>query len=184
MVQKFMVEKSGVEKFMVEKSGVERSGVETWGWKVRGWDVLQPGKSVHNLTGHRLKHYQEKHRCSFCPSVFRSLSYLDTHKKAVHEKVPCTECGKLFGAKVMKRHIESAHTPDDQKKCRCEVCGKGFSCNQRLSEHLNIHTGEKPFKCRYCSASFASRGTCAGHERGHTGRGRNIQKFKNEMIYD
>ena len=142
------------------------------------------GKSVHNLSGHRIKHYQEKHRCSFCSSVFRSLSYLDTHKKAVHEKVPCTECGKLFGIKVMKRHIEAAHTPDDQKKCRCDVCGKGFSCNQRLSEHLNIHTEEKPFKCRYCSASFASRGTCAGHERGHNGRGRKIQKSKNDMIYD
>ena len=142
------------------------------------------GKKVHNLTGHRLTHYQEKHQCSFCPSVFRSRSSLDAHKKAVHEKVPCMECGKLFGAKFMKRHIEAAHTPDDQKKCRCEVCGKGFSCNQRLLEHLNIHTGEKPFKCRYCSASFASRGTCAGHERGHTGRGRKIQKSKNDMIHD
>jgi uncharacterized Zn-finger protein len=76
----------------------------------------------------------------------------------------------------MKRHIESAHTPDDQKKYRCDVCGKGFACNQNLSEHMNIHTGEKPFKCRYCSASFASRGTHGGHERGHTGRGRKIQK--------
>ena len=142
------------------------------------------GKKVHNLTGHRLTHYQEKHQCSFCPSVFRSRSSLDAHKKAVHEKVPCTECGKLFGAKFMKRHIEAAHTPDDQKKCRCEVCGKGFSCNLSLLEHLNIHTGEKPFKCRYCSASFASRGTCAGHERGHTGRGRKIQKSKKDMIYD
>ena len=76
----------------------------------------------------------------------------------------------------MKRHIESAHTPGDQKKCRCDICGKGFSNNQRLAEHLNIHTGEKPYECQYCSARFASRGTHAGHERGHTGKGRKIYK--------
>ena len=135
------------------------------------------GLSVHNLTAHLTnKHYKETHLCSFCPAVFPSLSYLNTHKKSVHEKVPCTECGKLFGIKVMKRHIESAHTPDDQKKCRCDICGKGFSNNQRLAEHLNIHTGEKPYECQYCSARFASRGTHAGHERGHTGKGRKIYK--------
>ena len=114
------------------------------------------GKRVHNLNGHRLKHIQEKHPCSFCPSVFRSRSYLDIHKKAVHEKVPCTECGKLFGAKVMKRHIEAAHTPDDQKKYKCDICCKGFAAKQRLEEHKNVHTGEKPHKCKFCSALFAS----------------------------
>jgi uncharacterized Zn-finger protein len=76
----------------------------------------------------------------------------------VHEKVLCTECGKLFGLNKIKGHIKSAHTPDDQKKYRCDTCGKGFIDNWKLSDHMNVHTGEKPHKCKFCSASFASRG--------------------------
>ena len=133
-------------------------------------------KRVHNLTGHRLKHTHEKHRCSLCQSVFRSRSYLDAHKKAVHEKVPCTECGKLFGAKVMKRHIEAAHTPDDQKKYKCDICCKGFAAKQSLEEHKNVHTGEKPHKCKFCSTSFASASTRNMHQRGHLGHHRNSSK--------
>ena len=33
-------------------------------------------------------------------------------------------------------------TTDDQKKYRCDTCGKGFINIQRLSEHLNVHTGD------------------------------------------
>ena len=136
----------------------------------------QCGLSVQDLTSHyyyRHFHKEEKHNCNICSLAYPSLQNLDKHKKAVHEKVPCTQCGKLFGGRyLMKRHTQSAHTPDDQKKYKCDTCGKGFTNNQRLSEHLNVHTGEKPFKCKFCPACFASKGTLAMHERGHVGRGR------------
>ena len=71
---------------------------------------------------------------------------------------------------------QSAHTPDDQKRFKCDVCGKGFVEKERLEDHNNIHTGEKPYKCKFCSSCFASKGTHAMHERGHLGRGRKMKK--------
>jgi uncharacterized Zn-finger protein len=98
------------------------------------------------------------------------------HIKKVHEKIPCTQCGKLYGASVMKRHIQAQHTPNDQKKFKCEVCGKGFITKDRLSDHNNIHTGEKPHKCKFCSACFASKGTWHMHQRSHLGVRRGVKK--------
>ena len=135
------------------------------------------GIHANNLSAHRAEmHYAEKQVCSLCSKEFRSLKLLNQHRQTVHEKIPCTECGKLFGTKKIKGHIQSAHTPDDQKKYRCDTCGKGFIDNHRLSDHINVHTGEKPYKCKFCSSSFASKGTHAMHERGHIGRGRKLKK--------
>ena len=135
------------------------------------------GLLENNLNAHiKNVHHGEKQVCSLCSHECGSLKMLYEHNRAVHEKVPCTECGKLFGLNKIKLHIKSAHTPDDQKKYRCDTCGKGFIDNWKLSDHMNVHTGEKPHKCKFCSASFASRGTHAMHERGHVGRGRKNYK--------
>ena len=134
------------------------------------------GLLANNLSAHRKdSHYTEKQTCSICSLEFRNLGKLHEHKK-IHDKVPCTECGKLFGTNRIKRHMQSAHTPDDQKKYRCDTCGKGFIENQRLSDHINVHTGEKPYKCKFCSSCFASNGTHALHERGHLKRGLKLKK--------
>ena len=87
------------------------------------------------------------------------------HILNMHEKIPCEICGEMFGARVMPRHIQSKHTDNDHKRFKCELCGKGFSTGQRLKEHTNIHTGERPFMCKYCGASFANNGNCRMHER-------------------
>ena len=135
------------------------------------------GKSVSDLKNHlKSVHYVKQQTCSQCDTVLKSLKALECHIKDVHEKVPCTECGKMYGSLALPRHIHSAHTPNDQKKYKCEVCGRGFITNQRLKDHDNIHTGEKPYKCKFCTSCFASKGTHAMHERGHLGYRRKSNK--------
>ena len=117
-------------------------------------------------------HYVENQTCSKCGTVVKNLKALEYHIKDAHEKVPCAQCGKMYGSLALPRHIRSAHTPDDQKKYRCEVCGKGFITNQRLKDH----SGEKPFKCKLCTSCFASKGRQAMHERVHLGHRRKSNK--------
>ena len=134
------------------------------------------GKNVENLSQHtQAMHSNEEHKCPRCDMVFNSKRYVETHIKAVHEKTPCVECGKLIGITKMKLHLQG-HAPDSEKKYKCEVCGKGFTETQRLQDHMNIHTGEKPYKCKYCANCFASRGNQRMHERGHEGYRRNHSK--------
>ena len=121
-------------------------------------------------------HNPEKQICHKCDQELNNLDSLKEHIKSEHTMVSCTICGKIYGAKPMKRHIRSAHTANDQKKFKCEVCGKGFVNSHELKDHKNIHTGEKPYKCEICPVSFASKGTHAMHQRRHLGHRRNSSK--------
>ena len=135
------------------------------------------GKNFQNLKNHILcVHTIENVKCTKCEKAFKNPMLLKAHTDNVHEKIPCADCGKLIGAPKMWSHIQSQHTPNEDKKHKCEVCGKGFCEKERLKDHKNIHTGEKPYKCKFCSDCFASRGTHAMHERGHLGCGRKHTK--------
>ena len=135
------------------------------------------GKNVQHLKAHiRVIHNMVEQTCSQCGLKCKSVKYLKQHVQTMHEKVPCVECGKLYGVAVMKRHIQAQHTPNDERRFKCELCGKGFATNQRLKDHNNVHTGEKPYKCKFCSACFASRGTHAMHQRSHLGHHRSNTK--------
>ena len=119
------------------------------------------------------KHYGIKQICPHCAKDLPSESSLKDHINKVHLKIPCTQCGVLVGSSVMGRHIRSAHTPNDEKKFKCDICGKGFENSHAYQDHMNTHTGKKPYKCKYCSACFASKGNQRMHERGHEGYHRN-----------
>jgi len=135
------------------------------------------GKNVQHLKAHiRVIHNNTKQICPHCNLECNSVKYLKQHVQTMHEKVPCVECGKLYGIAVMKRHIQAQHTPSHERKFKCAVCGKGFATNQRLKDHDNVHTGNKPYKCKFCSACFASRGTHAMHQRSHLGHHRSNTK--------
>ena len=133
------------------------------------------GISVQHLKVHLDNvHFPEKQICPHCDQELRCKRSLSQHIKKVHEKVPCSECGKLVGdtACDIKRHMESAHAPNHKLKYKCDICFKGFAAKQRLEDHKNVHTGEKPHKCQFCSACFASFGNMRMHERGHLGHKR------------
>ena len=142
------------------------------------------GISVANLKNHMSDvHHGDKtsESCSKCDKVFPNLKYLKSHIKEFHEKVPCDQCGKLYGISAMTRHIASAHN-QNLRKFKCEVCGKGFTTCQNLKDHNNVHTGEKPYKCEFCDSCFASKGTQVMHQKRHLGYKRKVKEIKKIMM--
>ena len=130
------------------------------------------GAKVTNVKQHiKFKHEIDKQKCPQCGKEFKNVLHLQSHMK-FHEKVPCPHCGKPYVLSKLNLHIEAQHTSNEDKRFKCDICGKGFNANQPLKDHINIHTGEKPYKCKYCSASFASRGNHGMHERSHLGHRR------------
>ena len=115
------------------------------------------GISIQNLKTHLNNvHFGEKQICPHCAIELSCLRSLKEHVKKVHEKIPCAECGKMVGPQEMGRHMQS-HLPDELKKYKCDICGKGFPTNQHFKNHRNMHTGEKPYKCIICNNGFTQR---------------------------
>ena len=108
-------------------------------------------------------------KCPKCDETFNTYVKALNHHINMHERSPCLICGKFFSAKTIGRHIRMAHTANEEKKYKCEHCGKGFVANDKLQDHINTHTGEKPHVCKVCGKGFASLGTHKMHERMHAG---------------
>ena len=107
------------------------------------------GKVFHSLSGiyHHIKTTHEapgSFPCDKCDRIFDHKNALAGHKKNVHNKLPCTFCGKLFPGYRLKVHINAVHTEEHLKPFLCQVCQKGFATEGRLNDHMNIHTGNRP----------------------------------------
>ena len=126
-------------------------------------DHLRNVHRIINIDEHLIKYKYKRYNCHQCDKELKNTKTLRKHISEMHDKKPCAQCGKLYGATAMTRHIASAHIPRNQSKFKCEVCGKGFVSTQSLKNHNNIHTGEKPYKCELCDACFASRGAQFSH---------------------
>ena len=90
------------------------------------------------------------------------------------------QIGEMFGTNFMNKHILSKHRANNEMKHKCSFCGKHFLTRQKFKDHVNIHTGEKPYMCKFCGATFASRGNWRMHEKTvHLGykRGMKIEKI-------
>ena len=136
-------------------------------WKPTWKLCPECGISIQNLKYHLDNvHFGEKQICPHCAQELSCHRALRDHIKVVHEKIPCAECGKMVGHTVMGRHMQF-HLPNELKKYKCDICGKGFPTNQAFKDHRNIHTGEKPYKCKFCSSCFAGGSARNMHQRAH-----------------
>ena len=79
---------------------------------------------------------------------------------------PYTSCQKSYlNSSILKRHIQAFH--NDEKRFKCEICGKCLASQQNLKEHSYIHSGEKPYKGPYrgCLAKFRQGTHLSAHKR-------------------
>ena len=86
----------------------------------------------------------------------------------------CQKCGETFLKKWrLQRHNTEKHRSRSPLKtgpnsrCICPICGKSLS--YPLSDHMRMHTGERPYKCATCGKAFFQRSGLRQHLTIHTG---------------
>ena len=117
------------------------------------------------------KHHEAKFRCALCKKEYYDKknfqSHLDYHTGVTHK---CNLCDKppFTSAKAYQRHI-NWHA-SGSKMLLCQVCGKGFEYEYRLTSHEKTHE-EPTLHCRKaegCSKVFTFNNERTLHEKyGH-----------------
>ena len=134
-----------------------------------------------NLNSAELDTLNFQHQCVQCFKVFETAKSLQSHITKSHAKYACDKCGRMVGNKHRARHMQQFHTAPENRKNKCEICGKGFSTNQSLRDHVNIHTGERPYACKICGKKFASSGNKQMHLRTtHLG----YKRIKKSLLFE
>ncbi|KAI4893794.1 hypothetical protein NFI96_006141, partial [Prochilodus magdalenae] len=89
----------------------------------------------------------EKHNTGTTPS--RSISFSTSVKLTTDKTLPIR--GQSCVRAILNKAIVNAQGN------WCTVCSKGFSAPSKLTRHLLIHTGQRPFKCLVCHRAFTQK---------------------------
>jgi hypothetical protein len=80
----------------------------------------------------------------------------------------CCVCSLSFDDDLeLKRHFDFYHF--NYARFKCEKCGRILSSKQNLRDHLNIHTGLKPYLCSFagCLKRFRQGSQLSVHKHIH-----------------
>jgi len=86
--------------------------------------------------------------------------------KNPNSKIQCQMCPKTFNLRWhYTQHMNSIHS--EERKFRCQKCGKRFPQQELLEKHIMKHFGNKPFKCSKCEKSYHNKIDQKRHEKSH-----------------
>ncbi|XP_055908947.1 zinc finger protein 502-like [Eupeodes corollae] len=129
--------------------------------------------SNHLKTVHNYKFYV----CDICYKGFHKRNEVSEHMDEFHAsgaeegEFHCDNCMRVFlNLRQFRIHKRLHYTSTKQHEC--SECHKKYSSKNLLDEHMNMHTGKRPFKCASCSKDFASKYTLQAHMKIHTKRPR------------
>nr|CAD7457943.1 unnamed protein product [Timema tahoe] len=81
-----------------------------------------------------------------------------------------TVCQKINGYDHpnMSRNLRTSTLCKRSKSHLCKVCGKGYTTKGSLSQHINIHKGQR-FNCKKCGMTFTYKSNLRSHWLRHLG---------------
>ncbi|KAK4873220.1 hypothetical protein RN001_015249 [Aquatica leii] len=126
----------------------------------------------------RQTHDTRLYICDVCGQDFRKRNelsmHLDEHVATEEGDFQCEICNRIFSNLRLFRIHKRMHYPQN-KAWKCDTCGKKYSSRNLLDEHINVHTGLRPYICATCGKDFASKYTFKAHEKTHEVRPRPFQ---------
>lgn len=72
-------------------------------------------------------------------------------------------CGKSFNRKSTAIAHNKPHM-ERNNICPFDQCNKDFARKQDMADHLNSHTGMKPYSCNRCKRNFSSQSSFSHHK--------------------
>ena len=142
-------------------------------------------RAAGHLKNHMVTHTDERpYKCRDCNDRFQTAAALKNHEEthasgsrgnllaqgpsgykessnvsAISSGLSSCEGNKIDGV---------AETLVDDRP-QCNICGRRFVRQRYLDNHMNIHTGEKPYKCSFCDKKYRDCHQLTLHELGHKG---------------
>ncbi|PBC32972.1 Zinc finger protein [Apis cerana cerana] len=118
----------------------------------------------------RSMHETRLYICDICGDDFKKRNelsvHLDDHVAKEEGDFQCEICNRIFSNLRLFRIHKRIHYPQ-VKSWPCETCGKRYSSRNLLEEHINTHTGVRPYVCENCGKDFASKYTYKAHVKTH-----------------
>ncbi|KAH9935901.1 uncharacterized protein BXZ73DRAFT_45159 [Epithele typhae] len=134
--------------------------------------VLEPSATPSPISAHSPSSSTLKSTLGTAP-----LSPSPEHDCASSASHPCRwkDCGQNFvTCEDLTDHIAAVHVGGGRAHydCHWEGCSRngdhGFASKQKISRHMQSHTGHRPFQCNVCQQNFSEAATLAQHMRRHT----------------
>ena len=108
-----------------------------------------------NVKNHK---YYMKSVCPHCDRPFCETYFKKKHIEMEHEGVKrfnCDSCSKSFHSKQAQDYHYSVVHSKAHKKEKCNICGKEFSANVSLVEHIKyFHSDNREHSCPLCESRF------------------------------
>ncbi|GBP76565.1 Zinc finger protein 836 [Eumeta japonica] len=119
-----------------------------------------------------LAHGPGRFKCKLCYETLQSSDERKLHYLIRHPgKHPfeCNICGKSFQYKSSLYMHRTDHHTANKVVYTCSYCNKEFNKKDSFREHVLIHEGPR-HACSYCPMRFVQRSNMLRHERRHTDR--------------
>ncbi|PSN42276.1 hypothetical protein C0J52_12874 [Blattella germanica] len=123
------------------------------------------GKKSSLIIHQQRKHSSQNFSCSYCDKTFRNDMSMRVHERSHTKMIDDKTEPSSFRSRFHLSEHMNVHT--GRRPYACNVCGKHFHKKIQLRQHGSAHSGIQPFKCHLCGVRFNRRGNMTQHIKRH-----------------